>query len=160
MRAAWYYNYIINQIHAAMQYASGSNSGGSSNSSSGPAINGQQQPNSPKMNSPVCRQAKARLSNLAHQVSAQDQSFRHDYFKSMLASAGIGCTTGVIGGEAIETPAVGTPAAAGNCAVGAAGGVAFDNLGYLFTHLNEFGTGVSLMGQEAVAAENVINACY
>ena len=63
-------------------------------------------------------------------------------------------------GEVVETPAIGTPAAVGNCAVGALGGVAVNNVQYMITNLGPLGTEMSLMGQEAKAAANVISACY
>jgi hypothetical protein len=65
----------------------------------------------------------------------------------------------MLAGEAVETPAIGTPAAVGNCAVGVMGGVAFNNIQYIFVNSGQLGAEFSLMGQEAKAAANVISAC-
>ena len=124
------------------------------------AANNGQQPDPSKKNSPACQQAKAQLSSIGHQLSALDSSLRHDYFKNQLAAAGVGCVAGMIGGEAIESPLIGTPAAPGNCAVGAAAGVSWNNVQYVLTNASALGTEFSLMGQEAKAVTNVISACY
>jgi RHS repeat-associated protein len=124
------------------------------------AANNGQQPNPSKKNSPACQQAKAQLSSTGHQLSALDSSLRHDYFKNQLAAAGVGCVAGMIGGEAIESPLIGTPAAVGNCAVGAVGGVSWNNIQYAITNWSAIRTEASLVGQEAKAVANVISACY
>ena len=124
------------------------------------AANNGQPPNPSKKNSPACQQAKAQLSSVGHQLSSLDSSLRHDYFKNQLAAAGVGCVYGMATGEAVETPAIGTPAAVGNCAVGALGGVAVNNVQYIITNLGPMGTEMSMMGQEAKAIANVISACY
>jgi hypothetical protein len=129
--------------------------GGSKN-----AANNGQPPDPSKKNSPACKQAKAQLSSIGHQLSALDSSLRHDYFKNQLAAAGVGCVSGMIGGEAIESPLIGTPAAPGNCAVGAVTGVSWNNIQYVLTNASALGTEFSLMGQAAKAAANVISACY
>lgn len=104
-------------------------------------------------------QAKAQLSSIGHQLSALNSALRGDYFKNELAAGGVGCVAGVIGGEAIESPLVGTPAV-GNCAVGAVAGVDWNNIQFVPSSASALSTEVSLMGQEAKAAANVISGCY
>jgi RHS repeat-associated protein len=113
-----------------------------------------------KRSSPACQQAKATLSTINQQIVALDQSMRHDLFRDMKNGAIVGCGIGVIGGEALETPAIGTPAAVGNCAVGAIGGALTENAVYTLGHLDEVGSAFSLMGSQAKAIANVVSACY
>jgi RHS repeat-associated protein len=62
-----------------------------------------------------CQQAKANYAA----IESQGKAMRNALIKETVAGIGVGCVTGIVGGEALETPAIGTPAALGNCAVGA-----------------------------------------
>jgi len=81
-------------------------------------------------------------------------------YKAMLAGAGVGCGFGILSGEEIESPAIGTPAAAGNCAIRATVGGISEHYVFLSTHLNDVRRDLSLMGQEAQAVASVTRACY
>jgi len=70
-----------------------------------------------------------------------------DYFHNLEAGAGIGCVFGMVTGEAIEPPAIGTPAAVGNCAVGAVYGVAETNLAWSILNIKAMGRQLSWGGK-------------
>ncbi len=78
----------------------------------------------------------------------------------MKHGAEVGCVLGFVGGEAVETPAIGTPAGVGNCAVGALAGGAAVGPGFALDHQSDVWTELSLAGKEANAIANVIGACY
>ena len=119
----------------------------------GPLVPGQSRCAANKPQQQKCAAAKANLAA----VDRQTHDLAKMNFKELGAGAGIGCAVGVLGGEVIETPLIGTPAAPGNCAVGAVGGALTAEGVFVIAN---FGDIVSDTVSEAEAVAQVVQACF
>ena len=120
---------------------------------------GPQRPQTPQTQTPdqikqqKCAAAKANLAAIGSQGDAMAKSL----LKETGAGLGVGCVTGIVSGEALETPAIGTPAALGNCAVGAIT-VGTTTVGIFF--IANAGDIVSGNISEAKAVAQVVQDCF
>ena len=81
------------------------------------------QPAKPSPPKPLTKQQKCAAAKANYAAGqAHAKALGKMNLKEVGAGIAIGCVSGVVTGEAIETPLIGTPAAVGNCAVGAIGG--------------------------------------
>lgn len=107
----------------------------------------------PQTKQQKCDAAKANYAALESQAKAMSQALG----KETLAGIGVGCVTGIVAGEAIESPLIGTPAAPGNCAVGAIG-VGLTTVGIFYiANAGDMWSGVK---GEAEAVSQMIQNCF
>jgi RHS repeat-associated protein len=107
----------------------------------------------PQTKQQKCAAAKANLAAL----ESQGHAMAHSLLKEAGAGVGVGCVAGIVTGEALESPLIGTPAALGNCAVGAIG-TGTTTVGIFY--IANAGDIVSGVVSEAEAVEQIIENCF
>jgi RHS repeat-associated protein len=107
----------------------------------------------PQTKQQKCAAAKANLAAL----ESQGHAMAHSLLKEAGAGVGVGCVAGIVTGEALESPLIGTPAALGNYAVGAIG-TGTTTVGIFY--IANAGDIVSGVVSEAEAVEQIIENCF